>query len=364
MPEKIKAGVLGATGKVGQMYVSLLENHPWFKLSYVAASERSAGKKYAEAVSGRWHIEKDIPKNVMGMVVQDAKNLEEALKKCDFIFSAVEMDKQETKELECAYAKHMPVVSNNSAHRWTEDVPILIPEINGAHLDLIFYQQKNHKWEGFIVVKPNCTLQSYIAPVCALIDSGYKVKKMVITTMQALSGAGYPGISSLDITDNIIPYIAGEEEKNEQEPLKILGKIEKDKILPADIKISCHCNRVHVIDGHLSSVSLGFSGKKPSLEKIIEIWKNFKSTPQDLALPFAPKHPIIYREEYDRPQPRKDRDAEKGMAVSVGRLRQCNVLDIRFTGLSHNTKRGAAGGGILNAELLKVQGYLKSTHAS
>lgn len=357
--EKIKVGVLGATGMVGQYYISLLENHPWFEISYVAASPKSAGKKYHEAVSGRWHIENNIPFAVKDLIVEDANNLESVTNRCSFVFSALEMEKQAIKELEKEYAKIMPVVSNASAHRDTEDVPMLIPEINPHHLDILPAQQKKNGWRGFIVVKPNCSLQSYMTPLYALINKGYKVKKVVVKTMQAVSGAGYPGVASLDIIDNIIPYIKGEDEKSENEPLKILGEIKEDKFINyQSLKISAHCTRVPVNHGYIACVSLEFGSKKPELEEILRIWKEFRALPQELQLPFAPQRPILYREEVDRPQPKIDRDVEKGMAVVVGRLEKCNALDIKFIGLSHNMIRGAAGGGILNAELLKAKGYL------
>ncbi len=358
--EKIKVGVLGATGMVGQMYIKLLENHPWFQVNYVAASPRSAGKSYEEAIKGRWHMNTEIPSTVKDLIVGDANNVEEAKGKCTFVFSALEIDKQTIRELENKYAENdIPVVSNASAHRHTEDVPMLIPEINADHINIIPIQQKHHNWKkGFVTVKPNCSLQSYITPVYALQKAGYKVKRMIITTLQAVSGAGYPGVASIDLVDNIVPYIGGEEEKSEIEPQKIFGKIEDGKFInDLSIKISAHCNRVPVIDGHTACVSLEFGDKKPSKEDILKIWKEFKSIPQELDLPFAPKQPIIYREEDNRPQPRKDRDVDKGMAVTVGRLRPCNVFDYRFVGLSHNTVRGAAGGGILNAELLKEKGF-------
>ena len=358
--EKIKVGVLGATGVVGQMYIKLLETQSWFQVNYVAASPRSAGKSYEEAVKGRWHMNTEIPSTVKDLIVGDANNVEEAKGKCTFVFSALEIDKQTIRELENKYAENdIPVVSNASAHRHTEDVPMLIPEINADHINIIPIQQKHHNWKkGFVTVKPNCSLQSYITPVYALQKAGYKVKRMIITTLQAVSGAGYPGVASIDLVDNIVPYIGGEEEKSEIEPQKIFGKIEDGKFInDLSIKISAHCNRVPVIDGHTACVSLEFGDKKPSKEDILKIWKEFKSIPQELDLPFAPKQPIIYREEDNRPQPRKDRDVDKGMAVTVGRLRPCNVFDYRFVGLSHNTVRGAAGGGILNAELLKEKGF-------
>ena len=358
---KIEVGVLGATGMVGQMYVRLLENHPWFEVSYVAASPRSAGKTYSNAVAGRWHMQTEIPKNVRQLRVEDASSVEKAVGKCSFVFSALEMDKQAIRDLENKYAQNdIPVVSNASAHRWTEDVPMLIPEVNPHHLDIIPIQKKNHGWKrGFVVVKPNCSIQSYITPIFALEKAGFKVSKMIVTTLQAVSGAGYPGVASLDIVDNVVPFIGGEEEKSEKEPLKILGKIENGKIVNNEsIKISAHCNRVPVHDGHTACVSFQFAERKPSKEQVIQIWRGFRSLPQELKLPFAPEQPIIYREEENRPQPRKDRDNDKGMAITMGRLRECNVFDYRFVGLSHNTIRGAAGGGILNAELLKAKNLL------
>mgnify|MGYP000392139505 CR=1 FL=1 len=358
---KLRAGVLGATGMVGQNYIRLLRDHPWFEVTYVAASPSSAGKKYADAVAGRWQMEEDIPASVAGLIVGDASDVATAKGKCDFVFSAVELDKDAIKQVENAYAAaDIPVVSNNSAHRATADVPMLIPEINASHIDIIPVQRKNHGWKkGFVAVKPNCSLQSYLTPVHALREAGFEVQRMILATMQASSGAGYPGVPSLDLVDNIIPYIGGEEEKSEIEPLKILGRIENGVFVKDEsIKIAAHCNRVPVVDGHTACVSLEFGAKKPSLEEIKRIWLAFRAEPQRLNLPFAPEHPILYREEANRPQPRKDRDAEKGMAVTIGRLRACPVFDVRFVGLSHNTVRGAAGGGILNAELLKAKGYL------
>ena len=359
--EKIQVGVIGATGMVGQNYIRLLNNHPWFQVTYVAASPRSAGKTYTEAVAGRWLMNEDIPAGVASLIVGNANNVEEAKGQCSLVFSAVELDKQAIRALEETYAANdLPVVSNNSAHRHTADVPMLIPEINAAHADIIPIQRKNRRWEkGFIVVKPNCSLQSYMTPIYALIAAGYPVDSMIITTLQAVSGAGYPGCASLDMIDNIVPLIKGEEEKSEIEPLKILGRIEGNGIIDdTSIKISAHCNRVPVIDGHTACVSLKFTEKKPSIADILTIWQNFKAEPQELQLPFAPEQPIIYRTEANRPQPRMDRNADKAMAVSVGRLRECPVFDYRFVALSHNTVRGAAGGAILGAELIKAKGYL------
>ena len=355
--KKLRVGILGATGMVGQNYISLLEDHPWFEVTHLVASPSSAGNKYSDAVAGRWHMKKDIPKNAKDLKVCSITDLENSRKNCDFVFSA--LDSGIAKEWEEKYAEaDIPVVSNASAHRRTPDVPMVIPEINHQHLDIIPMQKKSRGWKkGFIVVKPNCSLQSYMAPLFAL-HNKFRIKKAIITTMQAVSGAGHPGVSSFDIVDNVIPYIGGEEEKSEKEPKKILGKIEGNKIAYDDsFTISAHCNRVNTIDGHMACVSVEFE-KKPEKNEILKIWKNFRSAPQELNLPFAPKQPIIYREEENRPQTRLDRDNDKGMAVTVGRLRECKVLQWRFVGLSHNTVRGAAGGGILNAELLKAKGYL------
>jgi aspartate-semialdehyde dehydrogenase len=272
------------------------------------------------------------------------------------------MGKDEIRALEEAYgAAGIPVVSNASAHRGTPDVPMLIAEVNPHHADIIPLQRKARGWDrGFIAVKPNCSIQSYMTPLFALIRAGYEVNRIIVTTLQALSGAGYPGVASLDIIDNVVPYIGGEEEKSEQEPLKILGDIRDGAIQNRSLpRISAHCNRVPVTDGHTACVSLEFGEKKPSLEEVKSIWSSFTALPQELDLPMAPKRPIIIREEADRPQPRKDRDADKAMAVTIGRIRPCNVFDLRFTALSHNTVRGAAGGGILNAELLKSKGYIR-----
>jgi aspartate-semialdehyde dehydrogenase len=365
---KIPVGILGATGMVGQQYIALLASHPWFEVCYVAASPRSAGKKYAEAVAGRWHATDGVPHpSVWDLVVEDANDVSKALAaakqgNCAFVFSALEMGKDEIKSLEEVYAASgIPVVSNASAHRWTKDVPMLIAEVNPQHADIIPLQKKSRGWDrGFIAVKPNCSIQSYMTPVWALMQAGYEVKRLVVTTLQAVSGAGYPGVASLDLIDNIVPYIGGEEEKSEQEPLKILGTVSGNKIENyTGLAISAHCNRVSIIDGHTACVSLEFGGKKPSIADVKRIWAAFRALPQELGLPMAPEQPIIVREEADRPQPRKDRDADKAMAVSVGRIRPCNVFDLRFVGLSHNTVRGAAGGGILNAELLKAKGYIE-----
>jgi aspartate-semialdehyde dehydrogenase len=361
MSDKLKAGIIGATGMVGQNYIKLLHNHPWFEVTYLAASPRSAGKKYRAAVAGRWQMPVEIPEAVKDIVVRDASNVEDAVGECSLIFSAVDMEKQAVAALESEYASRgFAVVSNNSAHRHTDNVPVLIPEINAAHIEIIPEQRKRYGWDkGLIAVKPNCSIQSYMLPLYALLEAGYPVDKMVVATLQALSGAGYPGPSAMDMIDNVVPYISGEEEKSEIEPAKILGKIQDGRFVPDEsIRISAHCNRVPVIDGHIACVSLHFSNQKPDVEEIIKIWQGFRSVPQELELPSAPLRPLIYRPEIDRPQPRKDRDADRGMAVSVGRLRPCNVFDYRFVGLHHNTIRGAAGGSILIAELLKAKGYI------
>lgn len=361
MSSKLRVGVLGATGMVGQNYLRLLAEHPWFEVVYLAASPNSAGKRYSESVAGRWHMKDDIPEKFKNMIVEDAGQIERAIGRCSLIFSAVEMDKNSIQVLEAEYAKEgFAVVSCNSAHRETEDVPVVIPEINPEHLDIIPEQQRRHGWrKGFIVVKPNCSIQSYMLPLFALIKAGYPIDKMIVTTLQALSGAGYPGPSAIDLVDNIISYIPGEEEKSEIEPKKILGRIRDGKFVSDDnIRISAHCNRVPVTDGHTACVSLQFAGRKPRKEEIIDIWRNFTSIPQQMRLPSAPVPPMIYRKEADRPQPQKDRDAGHGMAIIVGRLRECNVFDYRFIGLHHNTIRGAAGGSILTAELIKAKGLV------
>lgn len=360
---KIKVGVLGATGMVGQRYIALLENHPWFEVSYVAASPRSAGKPYACAVKNRWLIGADIPRSVAGLTVRDANDERAALGECDFVFSALEMDKDETRALEERYAAAgVPVVSNASANRWSPDVPMLIPEINAAHLSVIKAQREKRGWsKGFIVVKPNCSLQTYMTPLFALEQAGFPVSRVIVTTMQATSGAGYPGVPSFDMTGNVVPFIGGEEEKTERECLKILGKVSGAEIVCAKSPVvSSTCTRVPVIDGHTASVNLEFDlppEKKPSLETIERVWTEFRAEPQELHLPSAPDHPIVVRHEENRPQPRRDSDTEGGMACVIGRLRECAALDIKFVALSHNTKRGAAKGGILNAELLKAKGF-------
>lgn len=360
---KIKIGVLGATGVVGQNYLKLLQGHPWFQIVDVAASPRSAGKTYLEAVKKKWQMSIPIPEDLQSQIVRDVQDFDSIPSDLSFVFSAINMPtKDQIKEVEFEYARRgIPVISNNSAHRWTPDVPMIIGEINHDHVNVIPIQQKNRGFtKGFVVVKPNCSLQSYITTIYALEKAGYKIDKLIITTLQAVSGAGYPGVPSLDIVDNIFPFIGGEEEKTEKEPLKILGKVGEKGIINDDsIQISSTCTRVSVTDGHTACVNVKFKDNVPTKEEIIKIWSEFKSVPQELNLPFAPKQPIIYLENDNRPQPKLDRDNDKGMAVTVGRLREDNVFDFKFISLSHNTIRGAAGGGILNAELLKTKGFIK-----
>ncbi|MFX1304610.1 MAG: aspartate-semialdehyde dehydrogenase [Promethearchaeota archaeon] len=361
--KKFKVGILGATGVVGQNYIKLLQNHPWFQIVDVAASPRSANKTYKEAVKEKWQMSFSIPHLLQNLIVRDVQDFESLNSEVNLVFSAISLpNKEDIKTIEFKYAeKGIPVISNNSAHRWTPDVPMIIGEINHNHTDIIPIQQRKRGFgNGFVVVKPNCSLQSYLTPIYALQKAGYKIDKLIITTLQAVSGAGYPGVPSMDIIDNIVPYIGGEEEKTEREPLKILGKVGNNGIVNNEsIQISATCTRVPVSDGHTASVNMKFTDKKPKKEEIIKIWKDFKSVPQELDLPFAPKQPIIYLENIDRPQPKKDRDNDKGMAVSVGRLREDNVFDYKFISLSHNTIRGAAGGAILNAELLVAKGLIK-----
>lgn len=359
MSEKLKVGIVGATGMVGQRLITLLARHPWFEISCLAASARSAGKKYASAVEGRWTQKMVLPEFVGQMVIVDAEDVATIKEKVDFVFCAVNMDKQATKELELNYAQaEIPVVSNNSAHRMTADVPMVIPEINDSHLQVIEQQRKRlGTKKGFIAVKPNCSIQSYVPILAALWQ--YEPKEVFVSTYQAVSGAGKTLASWPEMADNIIPYIGGEEEKSEQEPLKIFGNVSEHGIENNDaLTISAQCVRVPVEDGHLATFSVRF-GKKPEPAEILKALAEFKGLPQELELPSAPKQFIHYFTEDNRPQTHLDRDLEKGMAISVGRLREDNIFDYRFIGLSHNTLRGAAGGAVLIAELLKAQGYLK-----
>ncbi len=359
--KKLKIGILGATGIVGQNYIRLLQNHPWFEIVDVAASPRSAGKPYYHAVSGKWQMPIQLPLDIRDLIVRDVNDLSAINENVSFVFSAVNLPvKEDLKKLEMNYAQNdIPVISNNSAHRWTPDVPMLIPEVNFNHIDVIPIQRRNRGFKrGFVVVKPNCAIQSYIAPIFALEQANYKVEKVIVTTLQGVSGAGYPGVPTLDMIDNIVPFIGNEEEKSEKEPHKVLGTVGADGIENDNsIEISATCTRVPVSNGHTASVNLKFKNQIPSKDEILKIWTKFRSVPQELDLPYAPKHPLVYLEEEDRPQPKRDRDKDKGMAVTLGRLRKDNVFDYKFIGLSHNTVRGAAGGGILNAELLYVKKY-------
>jgi len=355
--EKMKVGVVGATGMVGQRFLTLLEDHPYFEVVALAASARSAGRTYEEAVGERWKMKTPMPEKYKKMVVIDAAEIEKMGKLCSFVFCAVDMKKDEIKALEEAYAKaEIPVVSNNSANRWTPDVPMVIPEINDGHLEVIDSQRKRLGTKrGFIAVKPNCSIQSYVPALTPLLKFG--IKEVVATTYQAISGAGKTFREWPEMIDNIIPYIGGEEEKSEQEPLRVWGKVENGEIVKAESPvITTQCIRVPVSDGHTAAVFVKFENK-PTKEEILEAWKNFKGKPQELGLPHAPEQFITYFEEDNRPQAALDRDIYGGMGVTVGRLREDIIYDYKFVGLSHNTLRGAAGGAVLIAELLYREGY-------
>lgn len=359
MTQKLKVGIVGGTGMVGQRFVQLLDQHPWFEVTAIAASASSAGKTYEEAVKNRWKMADPIPEPVKNIIVQDASKVEEVTSEVDFIFCAVDMKKDDVKALEEAYAKTgTPVVSNNSAHRWTPDVPMVIPEINPDHLKVIEAQRKRLGTStGFIAVKPNCSIQSYVPALHALLE--YQPTQVIASTYQAISGAGKNFDDWPEILDNVIPYIGGEEEKSEQEPLRIWGKVENGEIVKAsEPVISTQCIRVPVTDGHMATVFVSFK-EKPSKEEILTRWSQYKGRPQELGLPSAPEQFITYFEEENRPQTKLDRDVEKGMGVSVGRLREDSIYDFKFVGLSHNTLRGAAGGAVLIAELLKAEGYIQ-----
>ena len=356
--EKLKVGVLGATGMVGQRFLSLLENHEWFDVVCVAASPRSAGKTYEEAVGDRWKLDTPMPEKVKSLIVQDVNEVEKVSSQVDFVFSAVDMTKDEIQAIEEAYAKtETPVVSNNSAHRWTPDVPMVVPEINPEHLEVIKFQQERLGTKrGFIAVKPNCSIQSYAPALHALKE--FNPVRVVATTYQAISGAGKNFSDWPEMVGNIIPYIGGEEEKSEQEPLRIWGKIENGVIVKAEAPlITTQCIRVPVLNGHTAAVFVDFE-KKPSKEEMIEKWRSFKGLPQELELPSAPKHFIQYLEEDNRPQVALDVNYERGMGVSIGRLREDSLFQYKFVGLSHNTLRGAAGEAVLIAELLVKQGRI------
>ena len=360
MSEKLRVGILGATGMVGQRFISLLENHPWFEVVTVAASPRSAGKTYEEAVGGRWKMTTPMPEAVKKMIVKDVNEVEAISSEVDFVFSAVDMTKDEIRAIEEAYAKaETPVVSNNSAHRWTPDVPMVVPEINPDHMKVIDFQKKRlGTSRGFIAVKPNCSIQSYAPVFTAWME--FEPYEAIVSTYQAISGAGKTFKDWPEMEGNIIPYIGGEEEKSEKEPLRIWGKIEDGVIVPADfIKITSQCIRVPVLNGHTASVFVKFK-KNPTKEQLIEKLVTFKGLPQELNLPSAPKQFIQYLEEDNRPQVALDVDFEHGMGISVGRIREDSIYDWKFVGLSHNTVRGAAGGAVLCAELLKAQGYISA----
>ena len=358
MEKKLRVGILGATGMVGQRFISLLENHPWYEVVTVAASPRSAGKTYEEAVGDRWKMTTPMPEAVKKLVVMNVNEVEKVAASVDFVFSAVDMTKDEIRAIEEEYAKtETPVVSNNSAHRWTPDVPMVVPEVNPEHFDVIEFQKKRlGTTRGFIAVKPNCSIQSYAPVLTAWME--YEPYEVVATTYQAISGAGKTFKDWPEMEGNIIPYIGGEEEKSEQEPLRIWGHIENGVIVKAESPvITCQCIRVPVLNGHTAAVFFKFK-KKPTKEQLIEKLVNFKGIPQELELPSAPKQFIQYLEEDNRPQVSLDVDFEHGMGISVGRLREDTVYDYKFVGLSHNTVRGAAGGAVLCAELLTAKGYI------
>ena len=358
MEKKLRVGILGATGMVGQRFITLLANHPWYEITALAASPRSAGKTYEEAVGGRWKMQTPMPECVKKMAVMNVNEIEKVASEVDFVFSAVDMTKEEIRAIEDAYAKtETPVVSNNSAHRWTPDVPMVVPEINPEHFDVIEFQKKRLGTKrGFIAVKPNCSIQSY-APVLTAWKE-FEPYEVVATTYQAISGAGKTFKDWPEMEGNIIPFIGGEEEKSEQEPLRIWGKIENGVIVKAtEPKITCQCIRVPVLNGHTTAVFVKFR-KKPTKEQLIEKLENFKGLPQELNLPSAPKQFIRYMTEDNRPQVTLDVNYENGMGINVGRLREDSIYDWKFVGLSHNTVRGAAGGAVLCAETLVAKKFI------
>ncbi len=355
--KKFKVGIVGATGMVGQRFVSLLNEHPWFDIALLSASERSAGKTYGEAVEGRWAMSTPLPESIASMTVYDASDIQKAAGSVDFVFCAISLDKALTKQLEESYAKaEIPVVSNNSAHRGTPDVPMLMPEINPGHVAVIDSQRKRLGTKrGFIAVKPNCSIQTYVPALHPLYDFG--IEQIVACTYQAISGAGKTFESWPEMVDNVIPYIGGEEQKSEQEPLKIWGQIEGDVIVNTQKPvITTQCIRVPASDGHMAATFVKFANK-PSMDEIKQRWQSFKGVPQELKLPSAPEQFLMYFEEDARPQTKLDRDNGNGMSVSIGRLREDPIYDYKFVCLSHNTLRGAAGGAVLMAELLAAKGY-------
>lgn len=356
--EKLRVGIIGATGMVGQRFITLLADHPYFEIKALIAGPRSAGRKYSEAVDGRWKLALECPKWVGEMEVISSDDVERIKSMVDFVFCAVNMTKAETLELEERYAKaEIPVVSNNSANRWTPDVPMVIPEINDAHIQVIDAQRRRLGTKrGFIAVKPNCSIQSYVGALTPLLK--YGIKEVVVTTYQAISGAGKTFKEWPEMVDNLIPYIGGEEEKSEKEPMRVWGEVKDGVIVPATSPvITAQCLRVPVTDGHMAAVFVRFENK-PTKEEILEAWRTFRGKPQTLGLPSAPAQFITYFEEDNRPQTGIDRDLYSGMGVSCGRLREDSVYDYKFVGLSHNTLRGAAGGAVLIAELLYREGYL------
>ena len=360
MAKKYNVGVVGATGMVGQRFITLLADHPWFNITSLAASARSAGKKYEEAVGKKWCMDTEIPESVKDMIVRDATaDIDKITSEVDFVFCAVDMKKDEIKKLEEEYAKHeCPVVSNNSAHRFTPDVPMVVPELNAEHINIIPSQRKRLGTKrGFVAVKSNCSLQSYVPALFPLHDK-FGVKDVLVCTYQAISGAGKTFDTWPEMIDNVIPYIGGEEEKSEKEPLKLRGHIEDDEIKLADKpNFTAQCIRVPVSNGHLGAVFVNFE-KKPSMDEMKEIWKNFKGRAQELELPSAPKQFLHYFEKDNRPQIKSERMLENGMAISIGRLREDTQYQYKFVCLSHNTLRGAAGGAVLLAELLCAEGYM------
>lgn len=347
--KKLEVGILGATGMVGQRLVSLLENHPWFEVAWLAASEKSAGKPYADACS--WRLREPMPKRVRSLVVEECRPSGAP----QLVFSSLDSKIAGEVEQDFARAGHA-IVSNSSNHRMESDVPLLIPEVNPDHLALVAGQRSKRGWKGMIVTNPNCTTVG-LAMSLAPLERAFGLKQVMMTSMQAVSGAGYPGVPTLDILGNVIPYISGEEEKVERETQKLLGKLVDGAVRPGEFAVSAHCNRVLVEDGHTESISVALAAEA-SLRDLIEAWSSFRSLPQERGLPSAPKHPIIVRDERDRPQPKFDLTVEGGMATVVGRLRPCPVLQFKYTALSHNTIRGAAGAALLNAELMKSEGYL------
>ena len=360
--EKYKVGIVGGTGMVGQRFVTLMDGHPWFELTVIAASARSAGQTYEQAVAGRWAMTTPIPEQAKSLVVMNAtEDVEKIAAQVDFVFCAVDMKKEEIRALEEQYAKtECPVVSNNSAHRWTDDVPMVVPEINADHIRIINAQRKRLGTKrGFIAVKSNCSLQSYI-PALHPLKEKYGIEKALVCTYQAISGAGKTFERWPEMVDNCIPYIGGEEEKSEREPMKLWGSVGEDKIIAATApSITAQCFRVACQDGHMAAVFMSFpEGKKPSVDEIKAVWAGFSGRAQELQLPSAPKQFLHYFEEENRPQTRLDRMTENGMAVNIGRLREDSQYDYKFVCLSHNTLRGAAGGAVLLAELLCAEGYI------